>query len=188
MRDGAKMPVDPKVVATDENTLKIGIRFEYKSFEGGIPLPMDALKLLSVAGLKSAAKIEIGSNLKDLLQKDKSLLDALLGGVKVSQKLEITNNFKSYVKLFLDKYSIKENNRKVEPIMAFLPLSLIEIGADIDVPFEDVGDLDEIKENVYVQKVNKSLEQLAILLSQNDDIDSFEDFEKLVVSFAGVKV
>ena len=49
----------------------------------------------------------------------------------------------------MQKYSISDG-RRTRALMALMPLPLIEIGAEIDLSWEDLEDLEDVKDNVFV--------------------------------------
>ena len=63
---------------------------------------------------------------------------------------------------------METDGRSTTDLLNLMPIFLVELSGDLDIDFEDHQLLDEIKENEYVQKFNKTIEQLAVIFSEDD--------------------
>jgi hypothetical protein len=83
----------------------------------------------------------------ELLKKEETILDALLGGFKFKADLKIVKQKQllKFFNKFVESYEMDIGHRNAKIIMKFLPLSLIAFGADINIEFEDFDSLDDIK-------------------------------------------
>lgn len=107
-------------------------------------IPTEIANLLSDHNQHATTKVELGASIHDIMYSETSLIEQLYKGIKVSQKISLIQNLKKVISNELKK----EEGKNKAVLMCILPVLALELGANVNLKFDDI---EELKEHPMMQ-------------------------------------